>query len=123
MKMAQGVIVALAALALSACASGATSREIQNWWRTTGALSGDDMEGRDTGSPGYDRAAAYVADRFRSAGLASAGDDGTFFQRIAFKDIEVIGEGTSISVTFANGGTRALRFLHDISVTPACSRL
>ena len=119
MKMAQGVIVALAALALSACASGATSRETQNWWRTTGALAGDDMEGRDTGSPGYDRAAAYVADRFRSAGLAPAGDNGTFFQRIAFKDIEVIGDGTSFSVTFANGGTRALRFLHDISVTPA----
>ena len=119
MKITHGVIGALAALVLSACASGAMNTEIQNWWRTTGALSGDDMEGRDTGSPGYDRAAAYVADRFRSAGLAPAGDNGTFFQRIAFKDIEVIGEGTSFSVTFANGSTRALRFLHDISVTPA----
>lgn len=120
MKIAQGVTVALAALLLSACASGATSVETENWWRTTAALSGDDMEGRDTGSPGYDRAAAYVADRFRSAGLSPAGDNGTYYQRIAFKDIEVVNEGTSFRITNSNGQpARELRFLHDISVTPA----
>jgi hypothetical protein len=52
------------------------------------------MEGRDTGSPGYDRAAAYVAGRFERAGLRPAGDGGTFFQRIRFDEIEVTSEGT-----------------------------
>lgn len=117
--MARTASIALAALALSACAStGAPDAQPAAWWRTTAALSGDDMEGRDTGSPGYDRAASYVADRFASAGLRPAGDGGTYFQRIAFDDIEVTSEGTSFAVNFANGGTRALRFLHDISVTP-----
>lgn len=120
MNIAQGVTVAMAALALCGCASGANRLETQNWWRTTAALSGDDMEGRDTGSLGYDRAAAYVADRFASAGLSPAGDSGTYFQRIAFKDIEVVNEGTSFWLLNWDGGrTREFRFLHDISVVPA----
>ena len=42
------------------------------WWHTTEKLSGDDMEGRDTGSAAYQRAAEYVAARFRQAGLQQA---------------------------------------------------
>lgn len=110
----------IAALALGACAStssGARDAQTVAWWRTTAALSGDDMEGRDTGSPGYDRAAAYVADRFHRAGLAPAGDNGTYFQRLSLHDVEVVNEGTSFTVS-AGGATRTLGFLHDISVTP-----
>jgi hypothetical protein len=88
------------------------------WWETTEALSGDAMEGRDTGSPGYDRAAAYVARRFELAGLRPAGEDGTYFQSINFDEIEVTSDGTSFSVTGGAGGARQLRFLHEISVTP-----
>lgn len=110
----------IAALLLSACASrgGAVDAQTDAWWSTTKALSGDDMEGRDTGSPGYDRAAAYVADRFARAGLRPAGDDGTWFQRIRFEEVEVTSEGTSFSVDRAGGGSQRLRFLHDISVAP-----
>ena len=77
------------------------------------------MEGRDTGSPGYDRAAAYVAGRFERAGLRPAGDGGTFFQRISFDEIEVTREGTAFSVASTNGDTRTLRFLYDVTVAPA----
>lgn len=114
------IAAACAALALSGCASTGRAPDAQTaaWWRTTAALSGDDMEGRDVGSPGYDRAAAYVADRFRRVGLQPAGDDSTYFQRISFNEIEVISAGTSFDVSYTNGGTRPLRFLHDISVTP-----
>ncbi len=76
------------------------------------------MEGRDTGSRGYDRAAAYTAGRFERAGLLPAGDHGTYFQRLSLDDIEVTSEGTTIAVAFANGATHPLRFLHDISVSP-----
>jgi len=114
----RSVKFACIAAALAACtARPAMDPQTAAWWETTQALSGDDMEGRDTGSPGYDRAAAYVAERFERAGLAPAGDNGTFFQDIDFADIEVLSEGTTISVTHANGDTRALRFLHEISVT------
>lgn len=106
---------------LSACASrsGVVDPQTAAWWETTRALSGDEMEGRDTGSPGYDRAAAYVAKRFQLAGLRPAGDAGTYFQSIDFDEIEVTSEGTSFSVNYeAGGGRRPLRFLHEISVTP-----
>jgi hypothetical protein len=120
MARANRIAHAFAALALGACATngGAPDAQTAAWWRVTGELSNDAMEGRDTGSPGYDRAAAYVADRFAAAGLQPAGDNGTFFQRIAFRDIEVVGGGTSFSVNYANSETRALSFLHEISVTP-----
>jgi Zn-dependent M28 family amino/carboxypeptidase len=109
------------AFALAACASSPGAPDVQTsaWWATTEALSNDALEGRDTGSQAYDRAAAYVADRFAAAGLQPAGDGGTFFQSINLRDIEVIGEGTSIAVAFSNGTTRALGFLQDASVTPA----
>src|SRR5258707_4409256 len=52
------------------------------WWAQTVALSDDSMEGRDTGSEAYERAAKYVADQFKAAGLKPAGDNGTYFQRV-----------------------------------------
>jgi Zn-dependent M28 family amino/carboxypeptidase len=39
------------------------------------ALAADSMEGRGTGTPGEDRAAAYIARRFEEIGLAPAGGD------------------------------------------------
>jgi hypothetical protein len=110
--------LACASLALSACAGGAIDAQTSAWWQTTEALSNDAMEGRDTGSPGYDRAAAYVADRFAAAGLQPAGDNDTYLQRIAFEDTEVVGEGTTIAVSYASGAARQLLFLHEVSVTP-----
>src|ERR1700730_18896935 len=53
------------------------------WWHTTEALSGDSMEGRDTGSLAYQRAADYVATRFKSAGLQPAGENGRYFHAVA----------------------------------------
>jgi hypothetical protein len=42
------------------------------------ALADDSMEGRFTGAPGMERAARYLAGRFRELGLRPAGDDGYF---------------------------------------------
>jgi hypothetical protein len=109
-----------AALTLAGCATTAPLADDRTaaWWRTTGELSGDDMEGRDTGSAGYDRAAAHVADRFARAGLSPAGDGGGWFQRISFDEIAVVEAGTRLEVAWADGTRRELRFLHEVSVTP-----
>jgi hypothetical protein len=40
-----------------------------------------DLKGRGLGSPGLDKAAQYVADRFKAFGLTPGGDGGTYFQR------------------------------------------
>ena len=39
------------------------------WWAQTTALANDSMQGRDTGTEAYERAAKYVAAQFTSAGL------------------------------------------------------
>lgn len=46
-------------------------------------LADDALEGRDTGTRGYDIAANYVASQFRSIGLKPAGKDG-WFQQVPF---------------------------------------
>ena len=66
------------------------------WWHTTEALSGDAMEGRDTGSAAYERAAEYVAKRFKAAGLMPAGDDGTYFQRVPMHEVDVGRQGPAL---------------------------
>ncbi|MGE3840554.1 MAG: M20/M25/M40 family metallo-hydrolase [Vicinamibacterales bacterium] len=43
-------------------------------------LSSDEFEGRGIGTQGLERAAAYVADQFKAAGLAPGGDAGTYMQ-------------------------------------------
>ena len=85
------------------------------WWHTTEALSGDAMEGRDTGSAAYQRAAEYVAGRFKAAGLLPAGDDGTYFQRVPMHEVQVEAVGTSFVVERA-GGALKLDFLQEITV-------
>lgn len=111
---------ALVAATLAGCAgTPAMDARTENWWQTTKVLSSDGMEGRDTGSPGYDRAALLVAGRFAAAGLTPAGDGGAWFQTIDFKDVEVTAEGTSLTVVHDDGARRPLRFLHEISVSPA----
>lgn len=81
------------------------------WWETTTALSSDAMEGRDSGSPGYARAATVVAERFAAAGLEPLGDKGTMFQEVAMEEVAI----TQATITV---GGRELRFLQDIYASP-----
>ena len=46
-------------------------------------LASPELKGRGLGSPGLEKAADYVAERFRSYGLLPGGDSGTYFQRFA----------------------------------------
>jgi hypothetical protein len=114
----------LAAGALLLLAGGSAARPIADpdtraWWRTTRTLASDSMEGRDTGSAAYERAAAYVAGRFRRAGLVPAGDNGTWFQWVNLTDVRVEKAGTGFEIApLARGSGRPLRFLHDITIRP-----
>src|SRR5277367_5350263 len=48
----------------------------QRWWAHVQFLADDSLEGRDTGSRGFEKAADYMAEQFRAAGLQPAGSDG-----------------------------------------------
>jgi hypothetical protein len=47
-------------------------------------LAGPECQGRGTGQPGFQKAADYVAARFKEFGLKPIGDDGTYFQGVPF---------------------------------------
>src|SRR5882672_3716772 len=82
------------------------------WWHTTEALSDDSMEGRDTGSAAYQRAAEYVANRFKAAGLEPAGaENGSYFQSVPMHESSVTPEGTSFTLIGRDGSETALVFL------------
>jgi membrane-associated protease RseP (regulator of RpoE activity) len=52
----------------------------ENLRRHVAFLASDELGGRDSGEPGLEVAAEYVALRFKEFGLAPAGDGGTYFQ-------------------------------------------
>jgi hypothetical protein len=86
------------------------------WWHTTEALSNDSMEGRDTGTAAYQRAAEMVATRFKAAGLQPAGENGSYFQPVPMHQIDVLPEGTSFTVV-RDSGNVSLAFLQEITIT------
>ncbi len=47
-------------------------------------LASDELEGRETGQPGQKKAAAYIADYFKSLGLPAIGENGGYYQTIYF---------------------------------------
>src|ERR1700722_15543731 len=55
----------------------------KSWWAHVQYLAGDSLEGRETGSHGFELAAAYVQDQFKQAGLKPAGPPG-YFESVAF---------------------------------------
>jgi len=69
-------------LILAACAGAAPSPPLGSILtpeairKDLQALANDDMQGRQPGTPGGERAARYLAGRFQEIGLAPAGDDG-----------------------------------------------
>ncbi|MFN3945068.1 MAG: M28 family metallopeptidase [Allosphingosinicella sp.] len=108
-------------LILSACAAGPAPQPplpIQEraaaWWRHVEILAADDMEGRRAGTPGYDRAAAYVVEQFRRIGLEPAGSDG-FLQQVELEE-QVIDNARSSAALVADGGATPLRLPADMIV-------
>src|SRR5277367_3181483 len=115
----------LAALLLSlSIALPAQSKEkpdaaTQAWWNQTVALSNDKMEGRDTGTEAYERAAKYVADQFQSVGLKPAGDNGTFFQRVPMHQIDLVPYKSSVEILTPDGNvTGTLHFTTEVTTVP-----
>jgi Zn-dependent M28 family amino/carboxypeptidase len=73
------------------------------------ALADDRMQGRRTGTPGFDRAADHVAGRMRALGLQPAGDDGTYFQRVPLRSATRVAAGARFEVVHRDR-TIPLRF-------------
>src|SRR5437879_2371113 len=109
------------ALALSAVAvaapKSASKPDGKSWWAHVQVLADDKMEGRDTGSEGHRKAAAYVAEQFKKAGLKPAGTNG-YFQPVKFSarkideknsSLELIRDGKSEPLTLGEDANFSMR--------------
>ena len=110
MKLTSLGLAALMMALLAACAPGTPATPAELPASDAAAieahmayLASDDLEGRETGTPGYDLAADYVAAEFAKIGLAPSGKNGTYFQQITFKRAVRAAEGRAFQVTDAAG--------------------
>ena len=69
----------------------------QRWWAHVAFLASDDLQGRDTGSEGHKKAAAYVAEQFKAAGLAPAGTSG-YLQPVQFTSRKIVEAQSSLAL-------------------------
>lgn len=67
----------------------------KHWWSHVQYLASDSMEGRLTGTPGYQKAADYVADQFKADGLEPAGTNG-YFQPVKFDVQRIVASESSV---------------------------
>ncbi|HEY6554335.1 MAG TPA: M28 family metallopeptidase [Vicinamibacteria bacterium] len=66
-------------------------------------LADDHLEGRKSGTRGYEVAARYVAAQLKAMGLAPAGDEGTYFQQVPLQ--ESVLERGEVSLTPTKGSS------------------
>jgi hypothetical protein len=104
---------ALCVLAVAGLATG-PNEATRRWWSYVAALSGDDLQGRDTGSEGYRKAAKYVVTQFERAGLKPAGEN-AYYQSVALHEIRLLPEESKATLINVNK-TTGLRWLHQVTV-------
>ena len=105
------------ALILLSClllAATEPNRATRRWWSYTEALANDKMQGRDTGSPGYNAAAGYVIQQFEKAGLAPAGTTG-FRQPVVMRSLKLNPSASSVQL-IRNSGATTLPWYRQVTV-------
>jgi Zn-dependent M28 family amino/carboxypeptidase len=90
----------------------APSFDGKSWWDHIKVLAADDMEGRDTGSPGLKRAEAYAVEQLKAAGLQPAGVNG-FYQPVKFESRQLV-ETESSAALIRDGVAKPLTLGEDV---------
>jgi len=84
----------------------------KSWWEHIKVLAADNMEGRDTGSPGLKKAEAYVVGQLKAAGLQPAGVKG-YYQPVKFESRR-LAEKESNAALIRDGKAEALTLGEDV---------
>jgi Zn-dependent M28 family amino/carboxypeptidase len=67
------------------------------WWNYVKILAADNMEGRETGSPGLRKAQEYVVEQLKSAGLEPVGSR-SYYQPIRFESRQIVEKESSLAL-------------------------
>ena len=114
----------LAPLALLAVAAAPTSQSVdrsaaQRVRADVEFLANDLLEGRDTGSKGYEIGANYVASQFRAIGLQPGGTGGGWYEQVPFR--RTVHEAPPAASIVIGANQTALRPGTDIAIRPSLS--
>ena len=99
-----------------ACGLSATepNNATRTWWAHVTALANDGLQGRDTGSEGYRKAAAYVVQQFERNGLRPAGEHG-YYQTVPLHVLRFRAAQSTVELVRERGSTK-LEWLRQITV-------
>ncbi len=97
--MRRAVLLASALLLSHPALAG---RAEDRWMAHVKVLADDNMEGRLTGTPGYDRAAGYVASQYQKLGLKPVGLNG-YFQPVPLKEQSLDLAASSLTLAGPSG--------------------
>jgi hypothetical protein len=87
----------LVAVSLAIASAATLGANADRWWSHIKLLADDGLNGRDTGSEGYRKAAEYVAAQFERQGLEPAGAGG-YFQPVKFRSRRIAEEQSSLAL-------------------------
>ncbi len=88
----------------------------RRWWSHVQALANDGLAGRDTGSEGYRKAAAYVVKQFEAAGLRPAGENHSWYQSVPMHSLRLATDQSEAVLVGDGGTTHKLAWLRQITV-------
>jgi hypothetical protein len=110
-----------AASAGTAAAKAAANPAADRIRTDVATLASDAMQGRLTGTPGFERAADVVAARFQALGLQPAGDDGSYSQHVPLLQATRLAQGARLDVV-RRDRTITLRFRDHFLTEPSFDR-
>ena len=118
MKKTSLVFASLLSLLVTSAALSAfqdLASEGKAWWAHVQFLADDKLEGRNVGTPGYDKAVDYVVSQFQAIGLKPAGTDG-YRQPLKFEARSVVADQTQLALVRA-GKEQPLTVGQDANLT------
>src|SRR5215471_10504688 len=96
-SMALPILLGISVLAQNSTPSNFNG---QSWWDYVKVLAADEMEGRETGSAGLQKASGYVVEQLKKSGLEPAGTNG-FYQPVQFVSRQIDESGSSLTLVSA----------------------
>ncbi|HZO24058.1 MAG TPA: M20/M25/M40 family metallo-hydrolase [Steroidobacteraceae bacterium] len=114
--MSRLLLPACVILLVSVSTAATPDKNTSAWWGHIKVLASDDFQGRLTGSPGYHKAAEYVASNFERDGLKPAGSRG-YFQSVSF-EVQTIETGRTRVKLTRPGGASPLPVDESVVISP-----
>jgi hypothetical protein len=90
-------LLAAAGVAGAAAQSADLAAEGKSWWAHIQFLADDKLEGRNVGTPGYDKAVEYVESQFQAIGLKPAGING-FRQPVRLESRTLVADKSALAL-------------------------